>query len=184
MMVADDSQELYEQWLYQDEGALLLYTLSFLDVKTLLQKMKVNKTWRDLCQKTIRGKCGPNGPKVFQSNQELKDAVDQYCKYELGAMEEIASTYGYPMDKWNVFQTKDMSNMFKFQESFNEYIGSWDVSNVTNMSEMFYEASAFNQDIGSWDVSSVTNMNHMLCNASSFNQGIGSWDVSSVTDWQ
>jgi surface protein len=181
-MVADDSQELYEQWFHHDGGVFLVYTLSFLDVKTLLQKEKVNKTWRQLCKKTIDDKCDPNGPKPFQSNQELRDAVEKYCEYEAGSMEEIASTYGYPIDKWNVSQIKDMSMVFSYMSSFNEYIGSWDVSNVTNMRGMFLWATPFNQDIGSWDVSNVTNMESMFNGAKIFNQDIGSWDVSNVTD--
>jgi hypothetical protein len=33
-----------QQWLQQEEGTLVMYALSFLDVKTLLQKESVNKT--------------------------------------------------------------------------------------------------------------------------------------------
>jgi hypothetical protein len=51
---------------------------------------QVNKTWRELCKKAIRGKCGDEDPRAFQSNQELRDAVHKYCKYEAAAMEEIA----------------------------------------------------------------------------------------------
>jgi surface protein len=182
----DHLQELHQQWFHLDDGALVVYTLSFLqlkvDVKTLLQMEKISKTWRQFCKKTIDDKCGNNGPKPFQSKQELVDAVEKYCKYEAEAMEEIACTYGYPMDKWNVSQVEDMSNVFRSRHTFNEYIGSWDVSNVTDMRYMFYDASVFNQNIGSWNVSSVTNMSGMFNHARGFNQNIGSWDVSSVTN--
>jgi hypothetical protein len=87
-----------------------MQALSFLDVQALLQMEKVNRTWQNLCKKTIVDKCGPTGPEAFQSNQELKDAVKKYC--EAGAMEEIACTYGYPIDKWDVSQVEDMSEVF------------------------------------------------------------------------
>jgi hypothetical protein len=83
---------------------MILSTLSFLDVKTFLQREKINKTWRQLCKKTIDDKCGHHGPKAFQSKQELRDVVKKYCNYDAGSMEEIACTYGYPIDKWNVSQ--------------------------------------------------------------------------------
>jgi hypothetical protein len=56
-------------------------------------------------------------------------------------MEEIACTYGYPIDKWDVFHLQDMSFVFTSrltlrdvavsmtvltsEFTFNEYIGSW-----------------------------------------------------------
>jgi hypothetical protein len=75
-------QKLQRRWQEQDEGALLMYALSFLDFKSLLQKERVNKTWRQLVQKTIDAKCGQDGPKVFQSKHELRVAVEKYCKYD------------------------------------------------------------------------------------------------------
>jgi surface protein len=165
-----------------------MYTLSFLDVKTLLQAETVSKTWRALCKNTIRNKyCGSS--KAFQSNEELKDAVKKYCRYKRRpickyrqAMEEIACTSGYPMDTWDVSQITDMSSLFEYQYKFNEYIGSWDVSNVTDISYMFRGASDFNQEIGHWDTANVTNMHHMFQFAFDFNQEVGSWDTSNVKD--
>jgi surface protein len=173
-------QELQQQWQNQEDGALLMYALSILDVKTLIQKETVNKTWRKLIKETIDAKCGQDRPKTFQSNKELRIAVERYCKYEAASMEEIACTYGYPMDKWDVSHLQDMSCVFVYMDTFNEYIGSWDVSNVTNMRYMFEGASCFNQDISSWDVSGVRNMRGMFVDALKFNQDIGSWDVSKV----
>jgi surface protein len=175
-------QELLRQWQEQDEGALLMYALSFLDVKTLLQKEIVSKTWRKLCKQTIKNKCSPNGPKPFQSNQELREAVKKYCKYDAVSMEEIACTYGYPINNWDVSHIDDMSKVFLGMDTFNECIGSWDVSNVTDMGLMFCNATSFNQDIGSWNVSNVTTMDFMFMDASAFNQDIGSWDLANVTD--
>jgi surface protein len=182
--VTDNPQIVYQkQWLHHDEGALVVYALSFLDVKTLLQMEIVNKTWRNLCKKTINEKGGPDGPKAFTSTQELEDAVMKYCQEKPNAanMEDIACTYGYPIGQWNVSQIKDMSCLFR-DTILDECIGSWDVSSVTNMSSMFEGARAFNQDIGSWDVSSVTKMSSMFHSATRFNQDIESWDVSRVTD--
>jgi hypothetical protein len=73
MMLTDDSQELHEQWLRHDEGVLLMNVFSFLDVKTLLQIERFNRTRKNLCKKTIDEECGPNGPEAFHSNQEQKD---------------------------------------------------------------------------------------------------------------
>jgi hypothetical protein len=154
IIVADDNNTLnhqMEQWLQQEEGALMVYALSFLDVKTLLQKETVSKTWRKLCKTTLRNKCCGR-PKAFQSNLELKQAVWKYFLYGARSTEEIACTYGYPVDSWDVSQITDMSFLFLKMRTFNEYIGSWNVSNVTNMNSMFSGATAFNQEIGSWDV--------------------------------
>jgi hypothetical protein len=126
----------------------VVYALSFLEVKSLLQQESVNKTWWILCKTTTHGKCGPNGPKAFQSNKELGDAVINYCEYEAKAMEEISCTYGYPIDKWNVSQVKDMSCMFENLYTFNKTIGSWGVSSVTDMSYMFF-LQLFSRILGS-----------------------------------
>jgi surface protein len=185
-MVTDDIQALYQQCFYQDDGALLVNILSFLDVKTLEQLESVNKAWQELCKKTIHGKCGDNGPKAFECDDELRRAVVHYCfkkyiKYDAAQMEKIASTYGYPINTWDVSQIHDMSGIFRDMDTFNETIGSWDVSNVETMCYMFFNAKAFNQDIGAWDVSNVTNMACMFNGASVFNQDIGCWNVSNVT---
>jgi hypothetical protein len=92
-----------------------MYTLSFSDVKTLLQKEMVSKTWRNLSKLTIRIKCC-GSPKAFQSKQ---DAITKYCRYDGAAMEEITSTYGYPMDNWDVSKITDMSKLFENMKSFN-----------------------------------------------------------------
>jgi hypothetical protein len=62
-------------------------------------------------KKTIR--YHQDGPKAFQSNQELRDAVRRYSEYDAAGMEEIACTYGYPIDRWNVSQVEDMSRVRK-----------------------------------------------------------------------
>jgi hypothetical protein len=71
-------------------------------------------------------------------------------------MEEIACTYGYPMDSCDVSQIKNMSFLFVEIRTFNDYIWSCNVSNVTDMSRMLYEATSFNQVVGRWDTSHIT----------------------------
>jgi hypothetical protein len=38
MMVTDNLQESFQQWLHHDDGWLVVHSLSFLDFKTLVQK--------------------------------------------------------------------------------------------------------------------------------------------------
>ena len=75
----------------------------------------------------------------------------------------------------------DISNLFKDNTSFNDYIGFWDTSSVTDMNHAFSGATLFNKDISKWDTSKVTNMGAMFYKSNSFNQNIDSWDTSSVT---
>lgn len=90
---------------------------------------------------------------------------------------------------WNMGQPKDISNMFKYNSSFNQTLKNWDTSKVTNMDGMFHAAIYFNngEDLGEsnkplvWNTSNVENMSSMFSYALSFNQDIGGWDTSSVT---
>jgi hypothetical protein len=59
-----------EQWFHHEEDSLMIYALSFLDVKSLLQKETVSKTWRKLSKLTLRNKCCGR-PKAFQSHHEI-----------------------------------------------------------------------------------------------------------------
>jgi hypothetical protein len=90
-------QEQEQQWFHHEEDSLMIYALSFVDVKSLLQKETVSKTWRKPSKKAMRNKCCGR-PKTIQSKEELKDAITKYCRYKATPMEEIAGTYGYPMD--------------------------------------------------------------------------------------
>ncbi|KAG7337510.1 hypothetical protein IV203_018956 [Nitzschia inconspicua] len=56
------------------------------------------------CTKSLNAKIGKDGPKAFESWTELYDAVDEYCNGEAESINEIAIKYGYPIDKWDVFQ--------------------------------------------------------------------------------
>jgi signal transduction histidine kinase len=51
MIGTDNLQESYQQWLHHDEGAMVVYALSFLDVRHMLQSERVNHAWWKLCKK-------------------------------------------------------------------------------------------------------------------------------------
>ena len=51
--------------------------------------------------------------------------------------------------------------MFYGAQSFNQPLNKWNVSNVTNMSNMFEEESEFNQPLN-WNTSNVINMCSMF----------------------
>ena len=161
-----------------DENGLILTSLSFLDVPTLIHIKQVSKLWQTLCDKAIQAKC-PN-PKKFETNKELRTAVVLYCSNIPSAIEFIAYVYGYPINKWQVQKLKDFSFVFQNMDGFNGYIGDWDVSNATTMESMFDYASSFNQPLNNWDPSSVTDMTRMFGGATKFNQPLHNWDTSSV----
>ena len=115
----------------------------------------------------------------FKDNLEFREAINLWFDNN----EEALKLYG-PMDFWDTSNITDMSNLFKWRNSFNYDINSWDTSNVTNMRYMFYGAEEFNQNIAGWDTSNVTNMSYMFHEAEEFNQDISSWDTSNVNDMQ
>ena len=119
---------------------LVLHTLSFMSAMELLNCQRGKNTsqkWKDICSKAISNKC-QEPKKAFHSNQELRKAVHTYCRRnESQSLENVVSTYGYPIDKWDVSQVTNFSRVFAMQMNFNGYIGSWNVSNATNMESMF-----------------------------------------------
>eukprot|EP00978_Attheya_sp_CCMP212_P012761 scaffold31898_cov47-Attheya_sp.AAC.1 len=157
------------------------HILSFLDVPTLVQKKAVCRSWQRLFTEAVDRKASRT-PRPFQSRQELRGAVNKYVKYDPDDAEEFASTYGWPIDKWDVSNVNDFTSIFEGKKLFNEPIGSWNVSHGTKMEWMFYEAHTFQQDISAWDTSRVTNMSLMFGNAACFNQDISAWDTSRVID--
>ena len=110
------------------------------------------------------------------NNETIRYAVKEWLENE----ELVETKYGH-ISSWDTSGVTDMSNMFKYAESFNQPLNDWDVSNVTDMNAMFSLASSFNQPLNDWDVSNVTNMSLMFSIAKSFNQPLNDWDVSSVT---
>eukprot|EP00978_Attheya_sp_CCMP212_P035939 scaffold159330_cov67-Attheya_sp.AAC.1 len=157
-------------WLHQLPEEVGRYVVVFLDVPTLVEKKA-------------------STPKPFESGNELRSAVAKYAQYNPVDAEEFATTYGWPIGRWNVSNIEDFDSVFEDQSSFNESIESWDVSSATSMGHtshvrsmdwMFYNASSFNQDISAWDTSNVLRMACMFQHASSFNQDISAWDTSNV----
>jgi surface protein len=177
------------------------------DVATLVDKQRVCRDWKQRCTDAIDAKRTETTQKAFSTKHELRTAVMKYCGYTESTpyyvnpivalhdevcqfsqvcsredAEEIATTYGWPINKWDVFNVQDLSRIFWNIGEFNEDIGSWNTANATLMWGMFDGAEAFNQDISSWDVSNVTGMAWMFHGAESFNQNISRWDTSNVTD--
>ncbi|PZM86517.1 hypothetical protein DLH72_00780 [Candidatus Gracilibacteria bacterium] len=89
---------------------------------------------------------------------------------------------GYSANRIVTSKVTDMSELFQYNNSFNEDIGNWDTSSVTNMSNMFHTAIDFNKDINDWDVSLVGNMSGMFMQAVNFNQPLNKWNIDSVYD--
>jgi surface protein len=170
---------------------LLLPILAYLDVKTLIEKKQVSRSWRVSCTEAIDAKRTASSRKSFTTNQELCEAVKKYCGYNQDThsysqcfdpqdAEEIAQTYGYPINKWDVSTVQDFSLVFFNMVTFNEDISSWNVSNATTMDAMFSWAKTFHQDLSPWNVSNVTDASFMFSSASSFNQNLSTWNVANV----
>jgi surface protein len=180
-------------WLPLPEELFLDIVSSHWDVATLVEKKQVSREWKQLCTNAIDAKRTKTTQKTLQTKDELLDAVKIYCGYNQNTRqctelcsrkdaEEIATTYGWPINKWDVSNVQDLSRIFSDNWYFNEYIGSWNVSNATSMHGMFCNACAFNQDISSWDVSNVTDMAGMFGGARNFNQDLSSWNTGNVTN--
>ena len=107
---------LFHQWSMEEgQMDIVLHTLSFLDVTELVKKKQVCQKWQHLCTKAIDNKC--TNPKNFKTNQELRKAVKEYCTNEPDHIEEIAISYGYPINKWKVQDLKDFSRVFEYQSA-------------------------------------------------------------------
>eukprot|EP00978_Attheya_sp_CCMP212_P019503 scaffold54778_cov33-Attheya_sp.AAC.1 len=96
------------------------FILSFLDVPTLVEKKAVCRSWRLLFTHTINQKAPT--PKAFESRTQLRQAVAKYTKYNLVDAEEFATTYGWPIGRWDVSNILDFSSLFACMKSFNEDI--------------------------------------------------------------
>jgi surface protein len=96
-------------------------------------------------------------------------------------MNELADTYGFPINKWDVSQVKCFSGVFENQNTFNEPIHAWDTSNAKWMIRMFKNSNKVNQDISNWDTSQVELMQDMFKGATSFDKRyIKSWNLNNV----
>ncbi len=80
------------------------HILSFLDVPTLVQKKAVCRSWQLIFTSMINAKAPT--PQAFQSSKELQEAVKKYTKYNLDDAEAFATTYGWPIGRWDVLILK------------------------------------------------------------------------------
>jgi len=123
----------------------------------------------------------PAGSTPFRYLTELKLALTRYCTFPnlWRYYTDGYRTYG-PIERWDVSQITDMSNLFEDRKvrNCNPDISRWDVSSVTDFTFMFGYTSIFNQDISGWNVSSGQYFGAMFFAAESFNQDISGWDVS------
>jgi surface protein len=113
----------------------------------------------------------------------MEPLTDETIKYACDNHTEshIIKRFGKIAD-WDTRNVENMSELFNFEETFNEDISGWDTRNVKNMSRMFVGAVSFDQDIGGWNTRNVTNMSSMFSDASSFDQDIGGWVTMNVTN--
>jgi surface protein len=159
---------------------LVYLIMSYWDVPTLVKSKAVCRLWQMLCTILIDRKA-PIPRRVFETGDELRNAVLRYTRYNPTDADAFATTYGWSINNWDVSKVHDFSYTFKDRKYFNESISSWDVSNASTMEGMFSGAKAFDQDISSWDTSKVTSMHGMFFDATLFNQAISSWVTSNVT---
>jgi surface protein len=119
------------------------------------------------------------GNPIFNSNRELKNAVDMWTNPNTRS--KAFNTYG-EINTWNTSEITNMSKLFYDKQLFNDDINNWDVSSVTNMTYMFQNAYVFDRELNNWNVSNVTNMSYMFYGAKSFNKDLNNWKTGSVTN--
>ena len=121
--------------------------MSFLLLSDVLKCQRVSKHWQQCSLISVNVHYAVRPIRKFRWKYQLVDAVRQYCSRDPEHMDRIASTYGYPINCWNVSQITSFNEVFRGQTNFNEPIHDWDTSNATKMSCMFEDAQNFNQDI-------------------------------------
>ncbi len=120
----------------------------------------------------------------LRSNRDFNGPLNHLDVSQIKSMNSAfnSSRFDGPLDRWNVGNVVDFTNMFLGATTFNQPIGNWDTSSARSMHGMFYAALWFNQDIGSWNTANVQDMAYMFSGARDFNRCISQWDVSKVTD--
>ncbi len=102
------------------------------------------------------------------------------------------------LEKWDLYNVKDIRNMFSNCINFDQNVGDWDTSNVTDMQGFvlcgtitlggvtFSGSGKFNNggspSIGNWNTSKVITLQSTFGNQPLFNQNIGNWNTSNVTN--
>ena len=101
---------------------------------------------------------------------------------DMSNMFRWAQTFNQPLNNWDTSKVTDMKRMFLLAKAFNQPLNNWDTSKVTTMHGMFNWAEAFDQPLNNWDTSKVTAMQGMFAWAKAFNQPLNNWDTSKVTN--
>jgi hypothetical protein len=86
------------EWEGQDD--LVLQVLSFLDVSDVVRSKRINKRWQQLCTRTIEDHFKPR--KRFHSTGVYVEGRRQYLRGDVAAIDELACSYGYPMERWDL----------------------------------------------------------------------------------
>jgi len=134
----------------------------------------------------------PTAPKCFDTNDELRSAVDEYLhenrNQSFSSVESrVARKYGYPINSWcfssNLTSLRAVFSALRnpLTATFDEPIDEWNTSNIAFMDELFQEATSFNQPLDTWDTSRVRDMTMTFKGATNFNQPLANWDVGRVT---
>jgi F-box-like len=108
---------------------IFLDIASHWDVATLAEKKRVCRDWKQLCTDAIDSK--RTTQKAFSTSDEIQATVKKYCGYHEKSRwysqlcsredaEEIATTYGWPMNKWDVSNIQDFSSLFRENWGFNQ----------------------------------------------------------------
>lgn len=172
-----EEQSSARESVIQDENLLPLM-MSFMDLPNQMRSKAVSQWWLQNAAISIRRKLGR---KKFMTREELIAAVEKYCRNKPRYAEELASTYGWPIGKWDVSEVTNFSKVFEDQISFNEDISGWNMSNAVYLYAMFRNARSFNQDLSKWNMSNAVTLSWMFEEVPLFNGNISKWNTSKVT---
>jgi hypothetical protein len=76
-----------------------------LDATPLAEWKQINNRWSDVHAPAISAN-SPT-PKPYQTMEELKTVVAQFCSNGQQGGEELGSTYGYQINHWNIVKMDD-----------------------------------------------------------------------------
>ena len=156
--------------------------MSFLPFSDVVRCQRVNKKWQQCSHTSTNMHFAAKPNYKFRWNHKLRDAVLQYCiERDPRSMDTLASTYGYPINQWDVSQVECFNYVFAGLQDFNEPIHDWDTSNAKSMICMFQNCPKFNQDISNWNTSKVERMQAMFKGAKKFDKRyVKEWNLENV----
>lgn len=108
---------------------------------------------------------------VFETSNELLEAIGSYMEAPRSAKTPAAKRYGYPLISWNVSQITHFQKAFSAARDarfadFNEDLSTWLApGQALDITEMF-QGAGFNGDLSMWDTSRVSSMAavlHQVC---------------------